>query len=160
MLGPADVRSFGTRSSETASHGHDSAVRMGLALVCAVSELALTACSSAGTGGHGAGSCVQTISNEGKKYFDLGRLAKKKIETTRAGIGAWVYCDDNDGNGESSDGYSTGGNVSVLAVKGVDPGLQSPPSTAIGTLSCSSSADARIRPKFATALGNVSLQVV
>jgi len=107
---------------------------MGLALVCAVSGLALAACSSAGTGGHGAGSCVQTISYEGEKYFDLGRLAMKKIETTRAGIGAWVYCDDNDGNGAHSDGYSTGGNVSVLALKGVDPGIAIAAVDPIGTL--------------------------
>src|SRR6476620_2076580 len=100
--------------------GMTASVRMRLALVCAASGLALTACSSAGAGGHGAGSCVQTISYEGKKYFDLGRLAKKKIDTTRAAIGAWVYCDGNDGNGEPSDGYSTGGNVSVLGVRGVD----------------------------------------
>ena len=91
-----------------------------LSLAFTVSGLALTACSSAG---HGDASCARVISYQGENYVDYRPLGDK-AENTKAGLGAWVYCDDNDGNHEPSDGDSAGpGNVPVFSVKGVDPAV-------------------------------------
>jgi Family of unknown function (DUF6281) len=93
-----------------------------LSLLCAVSGLALTSCSSAGHSvGHGDASCAKVISYQGKKYYDFRPLGRD-AENTKVGLGAWVHCDDNRGNDRPSGGDSTGAaNVSVFVVTGVDP---------------------------------------